>query len=158
VKLLLLLILAASPALAHLPQSVWTAADFDGDRRPDIARLVVTQSAVLLPVDLDHDADLDLVLHEALTDRPLAVWLNDGHGRFTRDASPRRLPQENRSRWQSAPGPSAPLLDVPPAAELVPVLLSSTARPASLPLPARRLPLSRSLESATARGPPPSYT
>lgn len=157
-KLALLVILAASPALAHLQNSVWTAADFDGDRRPDIVRLDVTRHALLLPVDLDHDADLDLVLHEAFTDRPLAIWLNDGHGRFTRDASPRRLPQENRSLWQASPAPSAPPVDVPRAAELVPVFVTAVARPASFPLPARRLPLSRSLESAAARGPPPSYT
>ena len=158
VKSLLLLILAASPALAHLPQSAWTAADFNGDHRPDIARLAVTQPALLLPVDLDHDADLDLVLHEALTERPVAVWLNDGHGRFTRDAAPRRLPQENRSRWLAAPRPAGPQFDVPPSAELVPALETSAVRLATLSLPAVRLSLSRSLESASARGPPPAHT
>jgi len=158
VKPLLLLILAASPSLAHLPQSVWTAADFNGDQRPDIARLAVTRPAVLLPVDLDQDADLDLVLRESITDRPVAVWLNDGHGRFTPDAAPRRLPQENRSSWQSAPRPASPLVDVPPSADLVPLLKKSSVRLAQLSLPAHRFPLSRHRKSASARGPPPAYT
>jgi hypothetical protein len=152
VKALFLLALATLPALAA--NSAWTLADFNGDNHPDLARLAVTRPGVLLPVDLDHDADLDLVLHEALTHRPVAVWLNDGRGRFTRDASPRRLPAENPSRWQASPRPAPPCLHVPPAAELLPLHAASSACPVLVPPhPPSRL-LSRPLESPAARGPP----
>jgi len=115
------LLLLAPPVWAY--PSVWTLADCNGDHRPDVARLAVSRPALLLPIDLDHD--LDLVLCEPLTDRPLAVWLNDGRGRFTRDASPRRLP--------TSPPCRTPL-------------------PLALPIPVPTL--SRSLKSAAARGPP----
>jgi hypothetical protein len=41
------------------------------------------QSAVTVKVsDVDHDNDLDVVVHSAASPEVVAVWLNDGHGRF----------------------------------------------------------------------------
>ena len=85
-----------------LPQRV--TADFDGDGRPDVAhiqdrydgrahisvRLSGSSDAVrldgtfaaVIDGDIDHDGDLDLVAATASGD--VLIWLNDGHGRFTR--------------------------------------------------------------------------
>src|SRR6476661_8302862 len=48
--------------------------------------------------DVDHDNDLDIVVTPALTGEVLAVWLNDGFGRFTPAAHdhPRRLDARHR--------------------------------------------------------------
>jgi hypothetical protein len=91
-----------------LPQR--TQGDFDGDGRIDtvliqdragIAHLSIqlsgSPSAIELDSsvvgvvqgDVDHDGDLDLVGSTANGD--LLIWLNDGHGRFTR-----QLPSDNR--------------------------------------------------------------
>jgi hypothetical protein len=80
--------------------------DFDGDGRADLAsiqrhagrqlisvQLSGSQSLIQLDVavsalienDIDHDGDLDLVA--AKPDGEVLVWLNDGHGRFTRRAA-----------------------------------------------------------------------
>lgn len=32
--------------------------------------------------DIDHDGDIDLVIEDAFTHRPLGVWINEGHGDF----------------------------------------------------------------------------
>lgn len=77
--------------------------DFDGDGRPDVARIqdessrqisvwlsgnaspVQLDAAVTMLVDgdVDDDGDLDLVATTANND--VLIWLNDGHGRFTRE-------------------------------------------------------------------------
>jgi len=38
----------------------------------------------LLPRDVDGDGDLDLVVMSVWTLAPVGVWMNDGHGEFTR--------------------------------------------------------------------------
>jgi hypothetical protein len=32
--------------------------------------------------DIDHDGDIDLVVEDAITHRPVYVWINEGHGDF----------------------------------------------------------------------------
>jgi len=83
--------------------------DFDGDGRPDVARIddqradasevsvqlsgstvsatLHTAVAALVEGDVDHDGDLDLLATTVSGD--VVLWVNDGHGHFTR-----RLPSE----------------------------------------------------------------
>ena len=86
--------------------------DFDGDGRLDVARIddaggdrasisvhlsgsaqAATLSmpvAALIENDIDRDGDLDLLA--TTVSGELVVWVNDGHGRFTR-----RMPSETHS-------------------------------------------------------------
>lgn len=111
----------ASPALAAsnqipsgcsirsgVPCAAWVLADFDGDRKPDLAIAELPglngaagsitvrsdgsgsfplaaglSTEVLRARDLDGDADWDLVLF-SVEAGPIAVWLNDGAGHFER--------------------------------------------------------------------------
>jgi hypothetical protein len=38
-------------------------------------------------IDVDGDKDLDLVISSAIDQRPIGVWINDGHGTFTKSDS-----------------------------------------------------------------------
>jgi hypothetical protein len=100
---------SASPAQPMPTPSMSTSSvsDFDSDNLPDLAtsryeihgytveidlstqhqrtRFTVPGSGLmirLLAIDLDHDSDQDLVITNALSSQPLAVWLGDGAGHF----------------------------------------------------------------------------
>lgn len=104
----------AKPAMLPATGSVapFAIADFDGDQRPDLARVQVGQSnsyetqywiqlqltragrqliGIVAPLgglrvsasDVNGDHAIDLVLTTAWLGRPVAILLNDGHGRFT---------------------------------------------------------------------------
>ena len=98
-----------------LPQRA--SGDFDGDGRVDNAQIqdfgglkhvsvrlsgssddvrLDTAVAVLIDEDVDHDGDLDLVAATAAGD--VVIWLNDGHGRFTRE-----VPSQSRSVGNESP-------------------------------------------------------
>jgi hypothetical protein len=130
-----------APLTPFVPQAPPQRAfgDFDGDGRVDAAllegvtgdrRISVKLSGSIAAVrldatvtgiiegDIDHDGDLDLVA--ATSSGDVLVWLNDGHGRFTRQAaSPTRgvsgEPVLNRTIWPEsmAIGIRAPLLPSP---------------------------------------------
>ncbi len=101
----------SSPEADTPPLSLMTSvlADFDGDARPDIAlgryewpryRIEVHFSRrpsavslgvparewgiVLLALDVNGDAHVDLAVVSAHRAHPVAVWLGDGHGGFRR--------------------------------------------------------------------------
>lgn len=85
-------------------------ADIDGDEKPDGALLLgygrllsgnfeiqlhfsdrpdtkltfesVEQALSVTAWDIDHDGDIDLVVEESFTHKPLRVWINEGHGDF----------------------------------------------------------------------------
>jgi hypothetical protein len=102
---------AFAPFVPQAPPQL-ALGDFDGDGRVDAAiihdrsgergislQLSASTSTVDLEVpvkgvierDIDHDGDLDLVA--ATLSGDVVIWLNDGHGRFTRqDASRTRSP------------------------------------------------------------------
>lgn len=98
--------------LTLLSSSGWVLADFDGDSKPDVATAKSGQSdaqgfqqevrinlgrrdgtsfkfhssvaKVDLSVwDVDHDDDWDIFIVDALSKRPIGVWLNDGKGAFS---------------------------------------------------------------------------
>ena len=86
--------------------STIATADFNHDHHPDAAVLVCLKSTFRIEVyfaahqrrqisfassvramsvsaeDVNRDGFADLIVRETLTNRPLFVWLNDGHGRF----------------------------------------------------------------------------
>ena len=90
----------------------WTVADFDGDNQPDLVITQTQGRGYLLqfqlsgnreggapgrtlfpplpsafglhltPRDVDGDHDLDIVITSGFARQPVAVWINDGQGRF----------------------------------------------------------------------------
>lgn len=154
-----------------LPQNA--SGDFDGDGYADVARIDTAGAtsaisvqlsgssqnvhldatvAVLIDNDIDHDGDLDLVATTPTGD--VLIWLNDGHGQFTR-----QVPSRTRSVSSEAfvdIGASVPVL-ASTAIWAMPPLQRSTAvagvtriRP-----PTRSVALrSRDLLAAPLRAPP----
>jgi len=118
-------VLAASTGPQRLPsppqvRSQFAIADFDGDRRPDLATVHVAQSSsgdthywiafqlsggsrqtlgITAPIgglqltsrDVNGDDFLDVIITTAWTNQPVAVLLNDGRGNF-RASSPSAFP------------------------------------------------------------------
>jgi len=96
--------------LSAPPTSGWVLADFNGDLTPDLASARLTHhdargywqevcvklgsgqtsfyfrsraaKVELSAWDIDGDDDSDIVVLEALSKRPVGVWLNDGAGSF----------------------------------------------------------------------------
>lgn len=108
------------PAASVGPGSQFAIADFDGDGHPDLASIQAGQNGTaansyLIEVnlssfgheflrltgpagglriearDVNGDHSIDLVLFTAWFRQPVAIFLNDGHGRFSREA-PSKFP------------------------------------------------------------------
>jgi len=107
-----------------LPQRA--VGDFDGDGRPDVARIdrqapgrggiSVTLSGSsdavslgasvesLIEDDVDHDGDLDLLATTGTGD--VLIWVNDGHGQFTRRSQSPTPTVSGQPAFQSHDAPS----------------------------------------------------
>ena len=107
--------------------------DLDGDGRPDVARIdrqvvgregiSITLSgsrdhvsltgsvAALIEDDVDHDGDLDLLATTGTGD--IVIWVNDGHGQFTRRAQSPSRTISGQSAFQSYDAPSVAAVTAP---------------------------------------------
>lgn len=124
----------AQPAMRSVARAQFAVADFDGDVRPDLAtiesgtnhagatdywvqlrlttagrqliRLVAPAGGLWIEArDVNGDHAVDLVLTTAWFNRPVAILLNDGHGRFSR-VQPAAFPEafsESGMNWGSSP-------------------------------------------------------
>jgi hypothetical protein len=135
----------ARPAIAAGPGLTFAIADFDGDRRADSAnvqsgsngssatnyriQLQLSEAGrqsiqLLAPAgglriearDINGDNAVDLVLSTAWFRKPVAIFLNDGHGNFSRSetsAFPGAFSRDDRS-WGSSSSQQAGAIGAPP--------------------------------------------
>jgi hypothetical protein len=134
-----------APVSTGGPGSSFAIADFDGDHRPDLAnvqtgradssftdyriQLQLTAAGrqflqVFAPTgglqiaarDVNGDQAVDLVLTTAWLKQPVAVFLNDGHGGFSR-VEPAAFPgafSDSTTNFARAPGAAADVVALPP--------------------------------------------
>ena len=63
----------------------------------------------ILPVDVDGDHDVDLAITGRFVSQSIGVWINDGHGSFTKDSvSLYSAPRDRSSLRWSQPGIPSP--------------------------------------------------
>jgi len=123
-----------SPVTSAGSRLTFAVADFDGDLRPDLADVGIGRSSVSLTDywirfrlsaaerqtilvvapsggleiaarDVNGDHAIDLIVTTVWLRRPVAILLNDGHGRFSR-VDPAGFPEafrESGLRWGSSP-------------------------------------------------------
>src|SRR3984885_565535 len=123
-----------SPVTSAGSRLTFAVADFDGDLRPDLADVGIGRSSVSLTDywirfrlsaaerqtilvvapsggleiaarDVNGDHAIDLIVTTVWLRRPVAILLNDGHGRFSR-VDPAGFPEAFREcglRWSSSP-------------------------------------------------------
>jgi hypothetical protein len=178
------------PATSLGPGLTFAIADFDGDRRPDSARIQAGQSRpdssdysiqiylsevarqsihLIAPVgglfiearDVDGDHTIDLVVSTAWRKQPVAIFLNDGHGVFSR-AEVTAFPEAFtgcETNFVSASNPATDALGISPqpGAGICPEENDSRfdPSPASLVLASNPgFPLDSFLTSRSGRSPP----
>jgi hypothetical protein len=177
----------ASPAEPGVPFAI---ADFDGDLRPDLAGVQVGRSDVsrtdywiqlqlsaagqqtILVVapsgglqiaarDVNGDHALDLVLTTAWLSEPVAVFLNDGHGSFSRVDPTDFLEafRESKTSWGSSTHQAPDTFGIPPQSRAG--ICSASARQPHVGSHATVIPRSQgghlrssSLDSHASRAPP----
>jgi hypothetical protein len=142
--------LQSAPASSVEPGLPFAIADFDGDHRPDLAsvqtgrsdfshtdywiqlqlttagrqsiRIVGPAGGLLIEArDVNGDHAVDLVLATAWFRQPIAIFLNDGHGTFSR-AEPTAFPgafTESKTNWGSARNQAIDAVGVPPQSRAV---------------------------------------
>lgn len=141
-----------TPYVTHTPPQR-AVGDFDGDGRIDTAlienragtsrisiQLTSSSSAFdldpavtgVVQGDIDHDGDLDLVA--ATSSGELLVWINDGHGHFTRQALSRTSALSGEPPLISTAADQPFAIDVraaplPPSRQTTTLLSRATVRP-----------------------------
>jgi hypothetical protein len=127
------------------PGLQFAVADFDGDHRPDLVGVQTGQGNVartkywiqlqlsaagrqtislvgpagglrIAVRDVNGDQIPDLILTTSWLGQPVAIFINDGHGTFTR-AEPSAFPEafrESQTRWNSSADRTAEAVGVPP--------------------------------------------
>ena len=147
----------SAPVSSVGPGLPFAVADFDGDLRPDLAGVQVGQSdlsntdywiqlqlsaagrqtiLVVAPAgglqvsarDVNGDHALDLVLTAAWLREPIAIFLNDGHGSFSR-VDPTTFPEafrQTETSWNSSSQQAPDAFGIPPQSRVG--ICSATAR------------------------------
>jgi hypothetical protein len=171
-----------SPTTLLGPSSTFAIADFDGDRRPDFASIQTGQNRsgssdysiqiylsevgrqsiqLVAPVgglqiearDVDGDHSIDLVVSTTWRREPVAIFLNDGHGSFSR-AEAAAFPgafSECRTNFVSGSNPATDALGISPQSG------ASACAEENVSL-LRRLPASLILASSAGFPPDPFLT
>ena len=172
-------------------ESNWVLADFNGDLRPDLASAHLTRhdargyaqevqvslsrsgqttfafrsraAKVELGVwDVDGDDDRDIVVFEALSKRPVGVWLNDGAGSFEEgDLKSFAISWggEDRQAWRAQPIPDVPFVIIEQRGQgIVPSISFGgwSGRIERLPSSSQQLPRNVSGSNLRTRAPPGS--
>lgn len=122
-----------------------------------------TPGLTLLARDIDGDHDLDLIVANSYSNRPIGVWINDGHGVFTQAGEGAFSGALWTSPYSSfttsgvspSPGLSCLLERRPPTAVLASSSSFSAPAPSAGPVPLRSLARFRPLMGPfSPRGPP----
>ena len=135
----------SAPTASVGPGTSFAIADFDGDQRPDLASVDASRigssstdywvqfqltasgrqamqlfappgGLTIEARDVNGDHAVDLVLTTAWFKQPVAVLLNDGHGRFTR-AEPSEFPgafRHSNRNWGSSSDQAQDVIGIPP--------------------------------------------
>jgi len=176
------------------PGPQFAIADFDGDLRPDFAsiqaganiagssnywiqlqltsagrqsiQLVAPAGGLLIEArDVNGDHAIDLVLATAWSSQPVAIFLNDGHGSFSRaelSAFPGAF-STSKTNWVPATSPATDTVGVPPQSGAgiwrEEEVLSREESPEGLVLPTNAgFPVTPFLASQSGRSPPPEVS
>jgi hypothetical protein len=134
-----------APVTSGGPGRSFAIADFDGDHRPDLASVRAGRSdssstnywiqlqltaagwqsvQVVGPIgglqiaarDVNGDHAVDLVLTTAWLNQPIAIFLNDGHGSFSR-VEPTAFPEafsESKTKWVPSANLATDAVGMPP--------------------------------------------
>jgi hypothetical protein len=140
----------STPLSSVGPGLPFTVADFDGDLRPDLAAVQIGRSGVsgtdyqiqlqlsaagrqtillvapagglqIAARDVNGDHALDLVVSAAWLNEPVAIFLNDGHGSFSR-VDPGEYPaafQGPKTSWGSSTELGPDVVGIPPQSRTV---------------------------------------
>ena len=183
-----------NPSTASVgPGLQFAVADFDGDHRPDLVGVQTGQGNVvrtkywiqlqlsaagqqtisltgpsgglqIAARDVNGDRIPDLILTTTWLGQPVAIFINDGHGTFTR-AEPSAFSEafrESQTRWNSSTDRATEMVGVPPTSRagvcIAVARLAQAASKAGATLPSRRefFP-SPFLISQLGRAPPSAF-
>ncbi len=164
----LALVVFAWPAPSAASAPTGTAAfgtEAAGPGLPDVAFGSLLDALTVRAVDVDDDRDMDLVVTAVPFGEVVAVWLNDGLGRFSEGRLPPATPGASRigRTLDSGAGDDPVLASTGPprrAGDAIGVARARAPSTVSRPLPASSASPRRTLDTSPSTGPraPPSLT